>query len=137
MNKRETLEAAIKAVADRGLNYGKPEDNFNRIAARWQVHILNRYNIKLPLDAGDVAMMMADMKLARLENQPDHNDSWIDLAGYAACGADLFNKPETKQEQEDSGIPIKPQPNTWDKPASEIDPLRSPATGKAPYNFGS
>jgi hypothetical protein len=33
--------------------------------------------------------MCADLKLARLENQPDHMDSWVDLAGYAACGAEI------------------------------------------------
>jgi Domain of unknown function (DUF6378) len=31
----------------------------------------------------------ADLKLARLENQPDHMDSWVDLAGYAACDAEI------------------------------------------------
>jgi|GEM_PF-912752 len=87
--KRETLEKAIDAVADRGLNYGSPEDNFNRIARRWQLHFLNRYGIKVTVDAHDVAQMMVDMKLARLENQPRHEDSWVDIAGYAACGNNL------------------------------------------------
>lgn len=87
--KRETLEKAIDAVADRGLNYGSPEDNFNRIARRWQLHFLNRYGIEVTVDAHDVAQMMVDMKLARLENQPRHEDSWVDIAGYAACGNNL------------------------------------------------
>lgn len=87
--KRETLEKAIDAVADRGLNYGSPEDNFNRIARRWQLHFLNRYGVNVTVDAHDVAQMMVDMKLARLENQPHHEDSWVDIAGYAACGNNL------------------------------------------------
>ena len=36
-----------------------------------------------------VAIMCADIKFARLENQPNHEDSWIDVAGYAACGAEI------------------------------------------------
>lgn len=87
--KREVLEKAIDAVADRGLNYGSPEDNFLRIARRWAVHLKNRHGLDVPVDAHDVPMMMADMKLARLENAPDHLDSWVDVAGYAACGANL------------------------------------------------
>lgn len=88
MKKAEVLYAAVKAVGDRGLNYGTPEDNFNRIARLWNAHLDNRSH-RSELDASDVAMMMALMKIARLENDETHLDSWIDLAGYAACGGDL------------------------------------------------
>jgi hypothetical protein len=87
--KQDILEEAIKATADRGLNYGKPEDNFKRIARRWNVHMLNRYGIVTELDEHDVAMMMVDLKVARLENSPTHHDSWVDTAGYAACGGSM------------------------------------------------
>lgn len=96
--KAELLDAAKAAVADRGLNYGRPEDNFRRIAVLWNAHIANRRGdgyggdttVALPrLDAADVAMMMVLMKVARLENAPGHLDSWTDIAGYAACGAEM------------------------------------------------
>jgi hypothetical protein len=32
--------------------------------------------------------MLDLMKTARLQNMPSHADSWIDKAGYAACGAE-------------------------------------------------
>ena len=90
ISKQAVLDLAIVAVADRGLNYGKPEDNFARIAVRWRAHIKNRFNIDLTgLDGVSVAIMCADLKLARLENSPGHLDSWTDLAGYAACGANI------------------------------------------------
>ena len=98
MTKRGLLETAIETVAGRGLNYGRPEDNFLRIARLWNVHLLNRYGegfggdttVALPtLDAIDVALMMDLMKTARLENSPTHMDSWIDKAGYAACGGEI------------------------------------------------
>lgn len=88
------LDAAKEAVADRGLNYGRPEDNFGRIAALWRTHLHNRYGAVSAgtIDAYDVAQMMILMKIARLENTPDHLDSIIDIAGYAACAAELTQK---------------------------------------------
>lgn len=108
-SKQETLEAAIAATADRGLNYGSPEDNFRRIARLWNAHILNRHGdryggdttIALPLlDEHDVVMMMVLMKVARLENQPSHGDSWVDVAGYAACGNNLPQHDQARNRRE-------------------------------------
>lgn len=89
----------MQAVADRGLNYGNPENNFARIAERWNAHLLNTWGLfDIPkLTSTDVAIMCADIKLARLENQPAHLDSWADLAGYAACGANInCEEPDAK-----------------------------------------
>jgi hypothetical protein len=36
--------------------------------------------------------MNALIKVARLSTNPTHKDSWIDLAGYAACGAGIALK---------------------------------------------
>lgn len=91
ISKDYLLELAKMAVADRGLNYGKPEDNFNRIARYWNAHFNNRFTPPLPqLDAYDVAVMCILLKLARLDNSPEHLDSWVDLVGYAACGANIM-----------------------------------------------
>ena len=40
-------------------------------------------------------MMMALMKIARLQNMPSHLDSWVDLAGYAACGGEATKDART------------------------------------------
>ena len=40
------------------------------------------------IDAKDVAMMMVLLKIARIAAGGGKADSWIDLAGYAACGAE-------------------------------------------------
>ena len=87
--KQTVLGNAMKAVGDRGLNYGKPEDNFERIAARRRAHIRNRFGQDIAIDAASVAVMMSDVKLARIEHMPNHPDSWVDLAGYAACGGEI------------------------------------------------
>jgi hypothetical protein len=36
-----------------------------------------------------VALMMAWLKIVRASGNPGHEDSFVDLAGYAACGAEL------------------------------------------------
>jgi hypothetical protein len=36
--------------------------------------------------------MLALLKIARLKNSPNHRDSWVDIAGYAACGAECALK---------------------------------------------
>jgi hypothetical protein len=101
MKRADVLSAAGKAVADRGINYGQPEDNFARIARRWNAHLQNVGRSQLT--ATDVAIMMADVKLARLENDPTHADSWIDLAGYAACGSECA-APATLSTQDRQNI---------------------------------
>jgi hypothetical protein len=87
------LDEAAAAVVARGKRYGEPEDNFKRIARRWSVHMLNRYGIDISLDEVDVASMMIDVKQARLENDPTHRDSWVDIAGYAAGGGSFDQTP--------------------------------------------
>ena len=79
-----TLAAAGRAVlTDRNNEYGGPEQSFGTIAALWSV-ILGR-----PVTPAEVALCMAAVKIARLTANPTHADSWIDLAGYAACGAEV------------------------------------------------
>jgi hypothetical protein len=89
MTKQNLLDQAKIAVGDRGLNYGKPEDNFMRIANHWEMFFANKGYKDVVVTPGDVAVLMALMKIARIEYQPDHQDSWVDLAGYAACGAEI------------------------------------------------
>ena len=83
MTRKECLDAAAKAVlTDRAREYGHPEDSFALIAALW-----SRYT-GCDISTADVAAMMILLKLARVEGNPRHMDSWVDIAGYAACGAE-------------------------------------------------
>ena len=90
MNRKECLEQASKITqGERQENYGTPEDNFKRIADLWSVYL------EQDIQPHDVAAMMSLMKIARLMNQPNHQDSWVDLAGYAACGCEITTKEPT------------------------------------------
>jgi hypothetical protein len=41
-----------------------------------------------------VALCLAAMKIARLSANRDHQDSWKDLAGYAATGSECLHERE-------------------------------------------
>lgn len=84
MTRAETLETAkICVCGHREREYGSPEDNFKSIAAFWSAY----KNIEFT--AIDVAMMMALLKVARIKTGNATDDSFVDLAGYAACGAEI------------------------------------------------
>ena len=86
MTREQTLNAAKQAVlTDRAITHGPPEKSFQNIADLWNAFLKERGGITPP----DVAIMLALLKIARLQSNPQHADSWVDLAGYAACGAEL------------------------------------------------
>ena len=45
----------------------------------------------------DVAIMMALLKISRLSWEPTKRDSWVDVAGYAACGYEIITNKEEQQ----------------------------------------
>ena len=89
MNRLECLEAAIDAVSRRAGQYGPPEKNFGNIANKWRSYLSNKWSRDVYLDGVDVALMMIELKIERVRENPFHYDSWVDIAGYAAAGAEV------------------------------------------------
>lgn len=93
MTRKEILAAAEKCVCgDREQDYGIPENSFRLIAAFWHTYLSAKCvaaGVHVQLEPEDVAAMMALLKIARLMSNPEHADSWIDGAGYLACGGEL------------------------------------------------
>lgn len=85
------LEAEEVVNGPRAQHYGPPTVNFQRIADLWTAWLNGRPNIDADLTPYDVTYMMVLMKLARLQHQPYHRDSVVDIAGYAACAEKLHN----------------------------------------------
>jgi len=86
MKRKAALAAAAKATTEqRDKIYGSPDVNFDRIAKGLEI-IFDR-----PVTKAQVGMVLAMVKLCRLVESEDHADSWVDLAGYAACGAEVSN----------------------------------------------
>ena len=95
MTRDEILAAAQKCVSgDRDQDYGKPERSFKTIAALWNAYLIGDFLEEVvPEDVlirpKDVAAMLALLKIARIAGDHAKADSWIDLAGYAACGGEI------------------------------------------------
>lgn len=85
---RESVLNSAKEIVlgGRDAEYGGPEDSFKTIANLWSAYRGESYS------AADVALMLAMLKIARLKTNPTHRDSWIDLAGYAACGGECSGR---------------------------------------------
>lgn len=100
MNRLDTLKAAAECVCgSREEDYGSPEDNFAVIAALWTAYTGTDITPK------DVAMMMALLKIARAKagSKPD---TYVDLAGYAACGAEISAR-EPKRTAKRKGYHVR------------------------------
>lgn len=71
---------------DRNVQYGDPRADFKRTAAMWGAYL------GIEVAPHDVAAMMALLKVSRIRWSPGRQDSWLDLAGYAACGWDCASE---------------------------------------------
>lgn len=79
-------EAKRFVCGERDQSYGDPEDSFRMISNLWTAYHGVEFT---PVD---VSIMMGLLKVARLASNPQHMDSWVDLAGYAACGGEIAGK---------------------------------------------
>ncbi len=77
-------EAGNLITGDREESYGAPFDNFTNIAQRWS------QTVGLTIEPWQVALMMADLKIARMATtRRPHDDSFVDIAGYSALASEL------------------------------------------------
>ena len=83
--KRVLSEAEKCVCGQREQDYGTPEDSFKKIGTFWTAYL----NCAVKIDAEDVAAMMALLKIARISENPQHMDSWVDGCGYFACGGEI------------------------------------------------
>lgn len=93
-------EAARIVCHDRNTQYGEPEDSFDTIARFWTTYVAEKCapeNAYVCIAPEDAAMMMALLKIARTASgEIPKADTYIDIAGYAACAAEVeANKNET------------------------------------------
>lgn len=84
VKRSDILDEAKKCVCgQREQDYGSPEDNFKLIANLWSTYL------GTGVSALDVSNMMILLKLARIKNGGGTGDSFVDIAGYAACGGEI------------------------------------------------
>ena len=93
MTRQDILQKAhICVCGEREQDYGTPENNFARIARLWRAYSGHEYT---PVD---VAMMMALLKIARIKTGTGTADSFVDLAGYAACAGEIATSGEAEPD---------------------------------------
>jgi hypothetical protein len=90
-------EVASLVLGDRNAAYGPPHQDFARTAAMLTEMWRHKLRDKELIHAHDVAELMIVLKLSRLQWSPGKRDSWVDIAGYAACGYEAHEL--TKDEQ--------------------------------------
>jgi hypothetical protein len=85
MKAKETLETALELVTgDRAEQYGDMHQCHQLIADLWNTYVRGK-----EIEAHDVAIMMALLKIARMQTGSRTPDNYTDLAGYAAVAAQL------------------------------------------------
>ena len=78
MSAQAMLKHAADILADRSQTYGDPRQSMAAIAERWSI------TLGQPVTPTQVVLCMMDLKLSRLQRDPKHRDSMVDLIGYAA-----------------------------------------------------
>jgi hypothetical protein len=84
------LKHVANVIAERGTQYGDASGNMAAIAARWS-STLGR-----EVTPAQVVLCLLDLKLARLAYDPTHEDSAVDVCGYAAVLRELTETPNTE-----------------------------------------
>ena len=84
------LKHVANVIAERSTQYGDPAGNMAAIAARWS-STLGR-----EVTPAQVVLCLLDLKLARLAHDPTHEDSAVDVCGYAALLRELTKTSNTE-----------------------------------------
>ena len=83
MNRKEILLKAESLVnGPRAKEYGDAHENHARIARMWTELLDTDVSVE------QVYQCMIAVKLCRLIETPEHEDSWVDICGYGALGGE-------------------------------------------------
>lgn len=83
--REKLLDQVHDAILGRATIHGSPEDSFARIAQYWSVYL------DYDLTGYDVAILLALMKVARMDANPFHTDNHVDAAGYLILAGEQAN----------------------------------------------
>lgn len=90
----EILETARNVVGgDRAEKHGDMLETHELIAEYWNMYLVTRKDVG-KISARDVAIMMLLLKIARSQNGKYNADDYVDMAGYAACAAQIEGESE-------------------------------------------
>jgi hypothetical protein len=84
------LKHVSNVIAERSSQYGDASSNMATIAARWSA------TLGREITPAQVVLCLLDLKLARLAHDPAHEDSAVDVCGYAALLRTLTQTSNTE-----------------------------------------
>jgi hypothetical protein len=105
-----SLSEAIEVLDQRGADHGDYVELHRRIAQLWSAYL------SVSIEPHQVAALMVLLKLARSELNPENNDNFVDLAGYAAIYAELRKIDRHTSPSEHEAAPPGspgPTPSEW------------------------
>ena len=100
MNRDEVLNKAMQLInGPRAKDYGDAYENHGRICEGWNIIVRAAMMDTGYLTPAHVALMMDWVKTSRLLETIDHDDSWMDKAGYTALGAEFVTRDKETPEE--------------------------------------
>ena len=101
--------AADIVLQDRENMYGSPENSFEMISDLWSAYL------DTSISPHDVGIMMVLLKISRIRTGTFNPDSYIDIAGYAACAGEIigsnnyyaFEKPNSEESEDDDSSKLE------------------------------
>ncbi len=85
------LKHAANVVTERRAQYGDARLVMTGIAQRWSA------TLGQPVTPAQVVLCLIDLKLARLAHDPAHEDSAVDVCGYAAVLRELIETSSSER----------------------------------------
>ena len=106
MDRREVLARALACVSGRReTDHGKPEDSFGAIADLWNAYLGRRFpEAELHLNSIDVSVMLMLLKVGRIAAGQGCDDNFVDIAGYAACAGEIYDKATKLMQEEETSV---------------------------------
>ena len=91
-DRKKIMRAAAELMdGERAKDYGDAVEMHRRIAAGWS-EILG-----VKVEAHEVALCMAWLKIARLVETPSHEDSYVDLVAYGSLAGEIQARDSAKR----------------------------------------
>lgn len=84
MSKNDVISRVMATIEARGEIYGPPHKDFERTAKLWSAYL----GVEVRPEQVTACMML--LKISRLAETPDHDDSLLDIAGYVHCYEDCI-----------------------------------------------
>ncbi len=109
MDRKSVLASAMLCVTGkREVDHGKPEDSFGAIADLWNAYLGRRFpEAERHINSIDVSVMLMLLKVGRIASGQGCADNFIDIAGYAACAGEIYDKASRLSGEDENDYDVE------------------------------